>query len=200
MRKFQKEFKKRFPNTKLAPQNFFDLNKIKIGNWSYGPFTFYTYNNKEEQLIIGNCVSLAAGVTFIAGGNHHMSTLSTFPFSHSMGVGNIYRPFTKGVITISDDVWIGTNAIILSGVKIGQGAVIAAGSVVTKDVEPYAIVAGNPARLIKYRFEREIIQKLIDNIDFSKITPEKFLNQQTIFSETIDRTNIDEILTKFKNY
>ncbi|MBM6929940.1 CatB-related O-acetyltransferase [[Clostridium] spiroforme] len=75
---------------------------------------------------------------------------------------------SKGSITVSDDVWIGTRAIILSGVNIGQGAIIAAGSVVTKDVPAYAVVAGIPARIIKYRFSNEMINLLL-KFDFSKL-------------------------------
>ena len=75
---------------------------------------------------------------------------------------------TKGSIIVKDDVWIGTNAIICSGVTIGQGAIIAAGAVVTKDVAPYAIVGGNPAKVIKYRFDEGIRNKLLE-IDISRL-------------------------------
>ena len=75
---------------------------------------------------------------------------------------------SKGNIVIKDDVWIGQNAIICSGVTVGQGAVVAAGAIVTKNVEPYAIVAGNPAKVIKYRFEKELRESLI-NIDIVEL-------------------------------
>ncbi|NLK24601.1 MAG: CatB-related O-acetyltransferase [Clostridiales bacterium] len=78
---------------------------------------------------------------------------------------------SKGDIIVRDDVWIGQRAIILSNVNIGQGAVIAAGSVVTKDVPPYAIVGGVPAKVIKYRFSPEMIKELL-KIDYSKLTDE----------------------------
>ena len=75
-------------------------------------------------------------------------------------MGENYEALSKGSIIVEDDVWIGARTVILSGVRIGQGAIIAAGSVVTKDVEPYSIVAGNPAKLIKYRFEDNIRAEL----------------------------------------
>lgn len=78
---------------------------------------------------------------------------------------------SKGDIIINDDVWIGCNAIILSGVNIGQGAVVAAGAVVTNDIPPYAIVGGVPAKVIKYRFETAIIDELL-KVDYSKLTDE----------------------------
>ena len=196
MRKFLRDFKKKFPYSKLYPQNIFDLNKIEVGKWSYGPFSLYTYNNDNEMLSIGHCVSLSMGVTFVAGGNHHMDTISTFPFSFIMGVGAQYVPLTKGKIVIADDVWIGTNAIVLSGVTIGQGAVIAAGSVVVKDVEPYAIVGGNPAKLIKYRFDEAIRTKLLSIMDFSRITPDKIMDFQKEISLAIDAATLDKLLFK----
>jgi serine acetyltransferase len=73
----------------------------------------------------------------------------------------VYEAGSKGDIVIGDDVWIGTNAIICSGVKIGQGVIVAAGAVITKDVEPYAIAGGNPAKVIKYRFDEELREKLV---------------------------------------
>jgi serine acetyltransferase len=75
-----------------------------------------------------------------------------------MGMGH---PSCKGDITIENDVWIGAKATVMSGIKIGNGAVVAAGSVVTKDVPPYAIVAGNPAKIVKYRFDESQIEKLL---------------------------------------
>ena len=90
---------------------------------------------------------------------------------------------SKGDIILDDDVWIGYRAIILSGVHIGQGAIIAAGAVVTKDVPPYAIVAGVPARIVKYRFSEDIIKDL-EKIDFSLMTKD------------IIEKHIDELYTK----
>lgn len=122
---------------------------------------------------IGRYTSIAPGV--VAGdGNHPVDWLSTHPFQY--GESKLFKSWSKhekfdftkpgrgqgGSITIGNDVWIGANAIILRGVTIGDGAVVAAGAVVTKDVPPYAIVGGCPARLIRFRFEKRIIDKLMD--------------------------------------
>lgn len=77
----------------------------------------------------------------------------------------------KGNIIVNDDVWIGDSALILSGVEIGQGAVIAAGAVVTEDVPPYAVVGGVPAKVIKYRFRDDVIKELV-KIDYAKVDRE----------------------------
>jgi len=92
-----------------------------------------------------------------------------------MLLGEEKEAWSKGLIIVEDDVWIGTRVIILSGIRIGQGAIIGAGSVVTKDVPPYAIVGGDPARVIKYRFDEETVKQLI-KIDFSRISKEFVLN------------------------
>lgn len=172
-KKFIKSFNAKFPNTRLFPLNIFDLNKVQLDKWSYGPLTVYTWNNPEEHLSIGKCVSIAAGVIFLTGGNHYTDTATTSPINHITGIGQPYIPWTKGPIIVGDDVWIGNNAIILSGVTIGQGAVIAAGSVVTKDVLPYSIVGGNPARHIKYRFDEVVCKRLLEIMDYSKLNTEK---------------------------
>jgi len=101
---------------------------------------------------------------------------------------------TKGEIVVSDDVWIGHGATILSGVEIGQGAIVGARSVVTRDVPPYAIVCGNPARIAKYRFEGPVIEKL-KMIDFSKIDGQlaSSLGISKLYNEITD-INIDRLL------
>lgn len=103
---------------------------------------------------------------FIFGSEHPYHCILTFPFKIKV-CGQAYEALSKGDIKICDDVWIGYGAVILSGITIGQGAIIAAGNIVTTNVPAYAIVGGNPAKFIKYRFEESIIAKLI-NIDFSK--------------------------------
>lgn len=95
---------------------------------------------------------------------------------------------------VGDDVWIGLNAIVLSGVHIGQGAVIAAGAVVTKDVPPYAIVAGNPARIIKKRFSEEIILKLL-TLDYGKIDAQNIKRNIEYLYNEITQDNVDKILS-----
>jgi acetyltransferase-like isoleucine patch superfamily enzyme len=136
----------------MYPVNIFDLNAVSIGKYSYGPL-YVIYGDKwvepDVQLIIGNYVSVADGVKFLLKSDHRLHSFSTYPFKAKI-LNEQEHACTKGSIVVHDDVWIGSSAIVLSGVTIGQGAVIAAGSVVTKDVEPYAIMGGVPAKLIKY--------------------------------------------------
>ena len=129
----------------------------------------YTYGKPEivkfeptETVTIGKFCSIAKNVTIIAGGEHDTTTISTYPFHILMGKEPIegYKQ-TKGPVTIGNDVWIGYGTTILSGVTIGDGAVIGAGSLVSRDVEPYSIEAGNPLGHIRYRFGQYDIERLL---------------------------------------
>lgn len=166
--KYKQEFRKRNPHSRLLPKNECAIELIKCGKYSYGSPYVFSFKNKNEKLEIGHFVSIAENVSFLLSGNHNIDTFSTFPFKNHYFGEKIGEGWGKGPITVCDDVWIGYGAIILSGVTIGQGAVVAAGSVVTKDVEPYSIVGGNPAKLIKYRFSKELIEEM-KKIDFSKL-------------------------------
>jgi len=146
-------------------QTYFNIDNVYIGKCSYGMVNAHIYENNEERLYIGNFCSIAENVHFVFA-EHNYKRLSTFPFDEFVLNGKEYNP-TKGAIIVEDDVWIGMNCTILSGVTIHQGAVIGAGSVVSKDVPPYAIYAGG--RIIRYRFEQEIINKLLE-IDYNKLT------------------------------
>lgn len=172
-----------------GPVNF---ENIKVGRKTYGGITVWSYGNPSEALSIGSFVSIADDVTFLLGGNHGYSGLSTFPFLTKY-FGTLESQ-TKGPVSVGDDVWIGYNTLILSGVTIGQGAVIAAGSVVSKDVLPYSIVGGNPARLIRYRFERAVIDKLL-SVDFEKLTDAKILSNKTALQEPLTSENVEAVLT-----
>ena len=149
---------------KIDNQGLVKLGILQIGDHSYGKIHALFWD-KETKLIIGKFVSIAEGVTFILGGNHRSDWITTYPFPAFTRELNLAfdikgHPTTKGDITIGHDVWIGQNATILSGVTIGNGAVIGAASVVAKDIPSYAICVGNPARIIGYRFEPEIISQL----------------------------------------
>lgn len=112
------------------------------------------------KILIGSFTSIAANVS-IQEFNHKSDRVVTSSINHMIYRDNLKSDFiSKGNIIIEEDVWIGSNAVILSGVHIGRGGVVAAGSIVTKNVPPYSIVAGNPAKVIKYRFEEETIRKL----------------------------------------
>ena len=125
----------------------------------------HLYEWNGDQLIIGKFCQIAAGVEFVMNGaNHQMNAVSTFPFFTLEG-WNASAPQKsdmplKGDTVIGNDVWIGQNVTIMPGVHIGDGAIIGANSLVSKDVEPYTIVAGNPIRVIRKRFDDELIDLL----------------------------------------
>jgi len=124
----------------------------------------YPWNG--DRLIIGKFCQIAAGVEFVMNGaNHQMNAVSTFPF-YTLEGWNMEAPAMadlplKGDTVIGNDVWIGQNAVILPGVRIGDGAIIGASSVVGSDVAPYSIVAGNPARALRKRFDDELIDLML---------------------------------------
>lgn len=172
-----------------------DISAVKVGRYSYGPLKVISFTPFNEKLLIGNFVSISEGVSFLLGGNHATDGFSTYPFNVMMGK-TAFEAASKGPIVIGDDVWIGYGSTILSGSSIGQGAVIAAGSVVTGIVPPYSIVAGVPARVKKYRFEKEIRDKLID-FDFSIFEPSVCFGKIDFYAKlTVD--NIDQMLNDLR--
>lgn len=162
--------------------DFFDRNLVIVGKNSYGELNVVSFAEKNK-LKIGNFVSIAQQVLFLLDVEHYTDNISTYPFKNKILKTAENEAFGKGDIIVEDDVWIGYGAKIMSGVKIGQGAVVAAGAVVVKDVPPYAIVGGVPAKVIKYRFEPEMIEEL-SKIDYSKL------------DESLIRDHIDELYTK----
>ncbi|QUC06111.1 CatB-related O-acetyltransferase [Aggregatibacter sp. oral taxon 513] len=142
----------------------------EIGDYSY------LHKGMFKNTKIGRYCSIATGVK-IGLDNHPINWLSTHPFQYA----DSYTNFLPKRTHIGNDVWLGADVIILSGLTIGDGAIIGAGSVVTKDIPPYAIAVGAPAKVIKYRFEQDIISKLLklkwwelgyqdlQNVDFDNI-------------------------------
>lgn len=134
---------------------------FELGQYSYGdyPVGFGDWG-REGVIRTGKFCSIGGQLNFMINGNHRMDGFTTFPL-HIFGCATRTEPCGKELPTIGNDVWIGMWVTIYSGVHIGDGAVIAGNSVVTKSVPPYAVVAGNPARIVKYRFPPEIVQKLL---------------------------------------
>lgn len=113
-----------------------------------------------SRLRIGKYCSVAPCEVFL-GGNHHAEWVSQYPLASKLGLpGAIDDAWNRGDVVLGNDVWVGHDAMILSGVTVGDGAVIAARAVVTKDVRPYAVVAGNPAREVKRRFDDETVARV----------------------------------------
>ena len=170
--------------------NYFDISHVTVGKKTYGEINAFIHN-PDYFLTIGSYCSIAPNVVFLLSSDHNMECISTYPLKVKCANCVSYEAISKGDIIVDDDVWIGYGAIIMSGVHIHQGAVIAAGAVVTKDVDPYAIVGGVPAKLIKYRFSGPIIEKLV-NIDFQKINDELVTNNlEKFYSEINEDTVLD---------
>ena len=135
-----------------------------LGNMSYMAGTDFHYNLPQKaHVLIGNYCQIAHDTVIEIGQNHIFSGVSPYPFDQVLGEENTFAhraPVNKQQLVIGHDVWIGSGVRIIKAVKIGNGAIIGSGSVVTKDVPPYAIVGGNPAKIIRYRFAPEIIQAL----------------------------------------
>jgi len=149
---------------------FFEFHELKqrgllvIGRHTYGSPKIWMYQGSECNVTIGGFCSIGPGVQIIAGGIHPPSWVSTYPFRIKWQMNGAYEdgmPATKGNISIGSDVWLGTDVVILSGVSIGHGAIVATRSVVTHSVPPYAIVAGSPAKIVKFRFEDDNVKILL---------------------------------------
>jgi acetyltransferase-like isoleucine patch superfamily enzyme len=137
---------------------------VEVGYGTYGIENLQIHSwDKKTKLRIGKYCSIADEVHVFLGGNHDISRVSTYPF----GAGDDLigpregHPLSNGNIEIGNDVWIGSHASIMSGVTVGDGAVIAAFSHVVKDAQPYSVVGGNPAKHIKYRFTETQIEELL---------------------------------------
>ena len=141
----------------LTGKHTYGLENIRILTW-----------NEGAHLFVGGFCSIAGNQTVFLGGNHRTDWATTFPFGHIHNevfpAGQINgdgHPSTKGHIVIENDVWIGNSCTIMSGIRIGSGSVIAANSVVVKNVDPYTIVGGNPAKKLKDRFSPDLVQRLM---------------------------------------
>lgn len=136
--------------------------RYSIGVGTYGIPEVVEFGD-DTVLKVGSYTSIAAGVQILLGGEHRTDWLTTYPFPAMVdAVKDIkdYAP-SKGDVVIGSDCWICTNAVILSGVTIGHGAIVAAGTIVTRDVPPYAVVGGMPCKLLRWRFEEAVREALL---------------------------------------
>ena len=192
---FRKKIKRRlsFPSGSLIGTKDLLGVRYEIGDHTYGKPRVVSRGEKAS-LKIGKYCSISTHVVIFLGSEHRTDWISTYPFPLLWETAKSIsgHPYSKGDVIIGSDVWIGYNATILSGVTIGDGAVIGTGSVVSGDVPPYAIVAGNPAQIIRYRFGDETIQKLLE-IKWWDWPDEKVKeNVRLICSDSID-----EFIKKF---
>jgi virginiamycin A acetyltransferase len=173
-----------------------------VGKWSYGSPKIYRYNRKNK-IYIGNFCSIGPEVKFIIGGNHRTDWVTTSPlpdesfnFDNTFANARKIKNFniSKGDLFIKNDVWIGAFSIILSGITLGNGCVIAAGSVVTKDVKPYTIVGGAPAKFLRSRFNKKQ-SKFLNESGWWDLEDEKI----NFLSQYLLNKNVSEFIKKFKD-
>ena len=186
------KWKKKNINNFTSPKKICNVDKIDIGDYTYGKINAETFGNPDAHLTIGRFCSIAQNVRFILDGEHDMTKLSLYPFKVRLFKEN-YEALCKGPIIVEDDVWIGERSIILSGVRIGQGAVIGAGSIVTKDIPPYSVFAGN--RIIRYRFSEDIITKLC-NFDYKKLNKQLLNDNLEYLYQDLDESFFESELYK----
>ncbi len=139
--------------------------RIAVGAWTYGR-PKVRFAESGAKLTIGRYGSIADGVEILLGGNHRTDWATTYPFPEWPelwpGAERVEGSHaTRGDVSIGHDVWLGSQCMILSGVRVGTGAVVAARAVVTRDVPPYAVVGGNPARALKSRFDEPTVEALL---------------------------------------
>lgn len=191
---FYRKWRNKNKHNTTSPKSFFNQDLVTVGNYTYGDLDVKHYGT-ECKLRIGHFCSISPEVVFLLKDDHPMNFISTFPFKVKCLEKECVEAVSKGDIVVDDDVWIGYGAIIMSGVHIHQGAVIAAGTVVTHDIPAYSIVGGVPAKIIKYRFPEDVL-KYIEKIDYSKLSRKDIENNLPILYMECDRDNAIEIYNK----
>lgn len=192
----KQKWKRNNTHNTTIPGDFFPQNQsvVIVGEKTYGGLCVLSFNHNNE-LKIGDFCSIGPKVSFILSADHSFSHISTYPFKTKIIDGS-FEGLSKGDIVIDDDVWIGYGATILSGVHIGQGAVVAAGAVVSRDVPPYAIVGGVPAKVIKYRFSQPVIDFML-TLDYSSLSEDQIRSHVNDLYTDIDGMKLEEIQELF---
>lgn len=191
LRSFNKKWRSRntFNDTQVG--TIFPPELVSVDYYSYGTLNVYSRGVSGEKLDIGRYVSIAENVKFLLGNNHVYTNFSTYPFKVKF-MNSLAESYSNGPIIVEDDVWIGMDSMILSGVTLGRGSIVAARSVVTKNVPPYSIVGGNPAKIIKYRFDEDLINSLM-SIDIKSIDKKFVLDNKSFFYENLNLEVIKRI-------
>ena len=191
---FKRNWRKNNGHNQTSAGNIFNDKLVSVGKYTYGQLNVLTFDDKTK-LNIGNFCSIGPNVWFIPSADHSLNHISTYPYKVNV-LGEALEGVAKGDIIVEDDVWIGLGATILSGVRIGQGAVIAAGAVVSKDVPPYAIVAGTPAKPLKNRVSDDIISFLL-TLDYKALDEKMIKEHINDLYFDLDGLSLSEIESKF---
>jgi acetyltransferase-like isoleucine patch superfamily enzyme len=179
-----------------------------VGEYSYGNIQIF---GEESKLYVGRYCSIALQCKVFLGYSHRVDWVTTYPFNvisrwphakQDWAAGHLKgHPATKGDVVIGNDVWLGFNTTVLSGVTIGDGAAVGANSLVTKDIPAYALVGGNPARLIRYRFDQNVIERLLQiawwnwpTAKVKKFVPLLMQGKIDIFFEACEKLDSDKNL------
>lgn len=182
-------WRRRNRHNHTRPGTLFPIDTVQVGFRTYGVLNVCNFDseNRENRLVIGDYVSIAGDVKFLLNERHQLRTATTYPLrTRLFGRQFACDASAQGPIVVEDEVWIGYGATILSNVRIGKGAVIAAGSVVTRDVPPYATVGGVPAKTLRIRFSPEVVERLL-RIKLAKIPEETIRENIDLFYREIQK-------------
>lgn len=194
---FRGKWRRMNPHNLTKAKNCFNARRVTVGKGTYGDLDVRHFGNPQEQVRIGNYCSIGPECVFMTGGEHPYDRLSTYPFRMKLGLSD-NESVTRGPIVLEDDVWLGFRSTVMSGVRIGKGAVVAAGAVVTRDVPPYAIVGGVPARVIKYRFSDQVIAQA-EKVDYSTLTPAFVTENIACFDTVLTQENAAPTVKRLEN-
>ena len=164
---FRLRWRYRNPDNYTEPASPFRIQSVSVGRGTYGKLNVVD-DGGDSRLTLGSYCSIADDVVFLLNANHPVDRLSTYPFAVKYFHSQKSQALSKGDITVGPDCWIGYGALILSGVTLGQGAVVAAGAVVSGSIPAFAVVGGVPARVLRYRFSEEIRNELAER-DFNEV-------------------------------
>ncbi|WIJ45905.1 CatB-related O-acetyltransferase [Curtobacterium citreum] len=170
--------------------NEFDRTKVTVDRYSYGPLRVIDGAN-TSHLRIGMFCSIAEDVTFILNGDHPIDRITTFPL-RAFVLHEEERVGSRGDIILADDVWIGHGAIIMSGVTLGRGSIVASGAIVTRDVAPFSVVAGTPARHLRKRVPAEV-ETVLRSLDLDGLDPRTVRANLELLESPLDSTRVDEL-------
>ncbi len=199
LRRLQKQWRRRNGHNATVLCEPFPLDVVTVGRDTYGELHVMSHYPESERLTIGDYVSIAPDVHILLGGNHQTHTLFTYPIRSRIVGGHCAEDAqSRGPVTICDEVWIGYGATILSGVTIGRGAIVAAKAVVTRDVPPFAVVGGNPARIIRYRLPKETVA-LLDGLRLADI-PETLWSEleETLYTPAADPEKAATLIARLR--